>query len=65
MPPRGEPQVAVLAQQLDDHLVDCVRERQATNRRLGRIEALVWAVGSAIILQLVSACAFLFVKAYG
>ena len=55
----------MLAQQLDDHLQDCVRERQATNRRLGRIEALIWVVAGTIIMQLLGACAFLFTKAYG
>lgn len=61
---RGPVTLGVLAQQIDDHLVDCVRERQTTNRRLGRIEALVWAVGGSLILQLLAACAFLFAKAY-
>lgn len=61
---KGRPTVAVLAQQLDDHLQDCASERQRTNKALTRIWMVLLAVFGSAFLQLLAASAFLFVHAY-
>ena len=46
--------LAVVAQKLDDHLLECGRQSKDTNRRLGRIEGVMIAVAASIILQLLA-----------
>lgn len=61
----GKPTMAVLTRALNEHLEVCEKQGAATNRRLGRIEALIWTVAMTFIAQLLGACAYLFHKAYG
>lgn len=51
--------MAVLTRALNEHLEVCEQQGATTNRRLGRIEGLVWTVGGVIILQLLGVVGYL------
>jgi hypothetical protein len=56
--------MAVLAQQLDDHLVDCIAERKRTTKSLDRIWGILLAVAGSAFLQLLAFAGWLFTHAY-
>lgn len=64
MAERGTQTVAVLSQQLRDHLDVCEKQGISTNHRLGRIEGILIAVAGALILQLIGLASFLATQAY-
>lgn len=57
--------MATLAQQLDDHLADCLQERQRTNRGLDRIWGILLAVAGSAFLQLLAIIGYLLTHAPG
>lgn len=60
----GKPTLAVVAQALNDHLVDCVAERQRNGKQIDNIWKLLVAVAGTGIVQLLALCGWLFAHAY-